>query len=279
MIERIAVLLTVYNRRNGTLKCLKNLYANTIPVGFAFDVYMTDDGCTDGTPEAVSKLFPDVKIIQGDGTLFWNRGMWLAWHEAEKKDYDYYLWLNDDTNLHSNAIYELLRESQMHNGKCIVVVACQSADHSEMTYGGWDKNGLVYPDGISKEVKTVNGNILLVPRYVFKILGNLDYHFHHGGGDFDYSWRAGEAGLKCFQAPMFLGECEPHHDLPSWCDPNVPILKRWAALYKPNGMPPGIIFYQVKRERGVLAACYRYILVHIKCLIPSIWVWRDRLFF
>ena len=59
---------------------------------------MTDDGCTDGTIEAVRDKFHDVRIVKGDGSLFWNRGMLKAWEAAStEKSYDYYIWLNDDT--------------------------------------------------------------------------------------------------------------------------------------------------------------------------------------
>ena len=55
-MKRIAVLLTVYNRKEVTLKGLRSLYnaiaflKNLHPKkDYCFDVYMTDDGCTDGT--------------------------------------------------------------------------------------------------------------------------------------------------------------------------------------------------------------------------------------
>lgn len=88
-LRKIAVLLTVFNRKDKTLECLKRLYAQLPLDGYQVDVYLTNDGCTDGTPEAVKKQFPDVNIINGSGNLFWNRGMYTAWHEAAKKDYDF----------------------------------------------------------------------------------------------------------------------------------------------------------------------------------------------
>lgn len=269
--------MTVHNRRDKTINCLKCLYENAIPHGYNIKVYMTDDGCTDGTPEAVRKLFPNVCIIKGDGNLYWNRGMWTAWNEASKTDFDYYLWLNDDTNLFPYAIKSLISESFNHHDKSIIVGACISPDHSRMTYGGRDKKGLVIPEGISKEVTIVNGNILLVPRAVFQVLGNLNLRFHHGGGDFDYSWRAGQVGIKCYQTPDFLGECDDYHSVPSWCNPQVPFLQRIKALNRPYGMPPDIIFYEERRERGLLIACFHYFTVYLKCFFPILWIWKEKL--
>ena len=72
----IAVLLTVHDRKNKTLRCLENLYKQVLPNYLRLDIYLTDDGCTDGTPEAIKRQFPKVHIIKGDGNLFWNRGMY-----------------------------------------------------------------------------------------------------------------------------------------------------------------------------------------------------------
>lgn len=110
-MQTIAVLLTVFNRKDKTLKCLQHLF-NQLPIeGYSIDVYLTDDGCTDGTPEAVKEQYPQVNIIHGDGNLFWNRGMYTAWEKAAQKGYDFYLWLNDDTILLPNALSKLLISS------------------------------------------------------------------------------------------------------------------------------------------------------------------------
>lgn len=74
-MKRIAVLLTVFNRKEQTLLCLQRLQDQPSPEEFKIVTYLTNDGCTDGTPEAVRREFPDVHIINGDGNLFWNRGI------------------------------------------------------------------------------------------------------------------------------------------------------------------------------------------------------------
>lgn len=83
-MKSIAVLLTVHNRKEKTLRCLQNLFKQEIPADYLIDVYLTDDGCTDGTPEAIRAQYPQVHIIKGNGNLFWNRGMYTAWEAATK---------------------------------------------------------------------------------------------------------------------------------------------------------------------------------------------------
>lgn len=100
---KVAVLLTVHNRREKTLECLQNCYQQIDSMkgdgSYEFAVYLVNDGCTDGTPEAVAESYPQTHIIRGDGSLFWNQGMRAAWTAAAADGQDFYLWLNDDTIL------------------------------------------------------------------------------------------------------------------------------------------------------------------------------------
>ena len=134
-MKTIAVLLTVFNRKDKTLQCLEQLYKLLPLDGYQVDVYLTDDGCTDGTPEAVAEQFLQVNVIHAKGDLFWNRGMWTAWNTAAKaKDYDFYLWLNDDTFVYGNMLKVLTDAAVETNEKAIIVGATESTDHSAITY-------------------------------------------------------------------------------------------------------------------------------------------------
>lgn len=62
----VAVIMTVHNRKAQTIECLNHLY-NEASV---FDVYLTDDGCTDGTSEEIVSKFPNVYILNGDQRIF-----------------------------------------------------------------------------------------------------------------------------------------------------------------------------------------------------------------
>lgn len=272
-MQTVAVLLTVFNRKNKTLECLKRLYAQLPLDGYRVDIYLTNDGCTDGTPETVALQFPEVHIIEGSGNLFWNRGMYTAWQEAAKKNYDFYLWLNDDTYVYPNMLNTLLNASAVKNDKAIIVGATQSLDRKNITYGGRLSNGKIpIPNGEMTSVQYFNGNIVLVPCYVYNILGNLDYYFTHSKGDFDYGLRASKASIEIYQVGECLGECDLHESLDKWCNPEVPFVQRWKMLYRPNGMPPKETFHLEKKHSGLLIATFHYITVHLRCLLPSLWV-------
>jgi len=43
MNKRIAVLLTVFNRRETTLACLESLFSGSVPEGYYIEVYLEKD--------------------------------------------------------------------------------------------------------------------------------------------------------------------------------------------------------------------------------------------
>lgn len=272
-MKTIAVLLTVFNRKEKTLECLNRIYNQEKVNNLKIEIYLTNDGCTDGTPDAVKGLYPDVKIINGNGNLFWNRGMYTAWKEAAKQDYDFYLWLNDDTYTYPYMLKSLIESSSLHSDSCIIVGATQDTNHQQATYGGRLSNGKIpFSQNSETEVHYFNGNIVLIPRKVFQVLGNLDYVFTHSKGDFDYGMRAKKIGIKMFQTASFLGECDLHESIDKWCDPNIPFKQRWKLLHRPNGMPPYETFHLEKRHLGLLTALFHYCTIHIRCIIPSLWI-------
>ena len=105
MKKKVAVLLTCHNRKEITIACLDSFYTTIKPDNFIFHIFLVDDGCIDGTSQAISLKYPEIFIIKGDGNLFWAGGMRLAWDEAMKNDNYYsFLLLNDDVVLSENYI-------------------------------------------------------------------------------------------------------------------------------------------------------------------------------
>lgn len=269
----IAVLLSCHNRKQKTLKCLKFLNDQVgIDTEYKIEIFLVDDGSTDGTAEAISLDFPQVNIIKGNGELYWNRGMHLAWETAAAyKDFDYYLWLNDDTFLFKNTLENLFSKTFATS---IVCGATKSSILNNATYGGISNknNKLLIPNGSYQNADYCNGNCVLIPSNVYKKLGNLDPIFQHALGDFDYSLRARKQGIEIKVAPDFIGYCEIHDFTPKWRSKSLNVLNRLNNLYNPlSGCYPTEYFVFDKRHNGLFTACLHYFTIHIRCLFPILW--------
>ena len=273
MIITIAVLLTCFNRHVKTLTCLGSLYNCQIPENHILDVYLVDDGSSDGTSIAVKRDFPQVTIIQGTGNLFWNKGMYLAWTSAiRKKEYDYYLWLNDDTLLIKSAVKLLLENSKLLNNRRIIVGATCSKEKGRVTYSGYifpDKK--LYPNDTWQKCDFFNGNIVLIPSYVFHRVGFLDKQFRHNLGDIDYGMRASKLGFVHSLSPHCLGICEDHDTEPLWRNRSISIFTRLKHLYSPLGNNPFEFFIFERRHNGLCLAILRFFSNHLRAILPQLW--------
>lgn len=236
---QIAVLMACHNRRDSTLTCLQRLHGQTLPQGCRLALFLVDDGSTDGTGDAVRECWPGARVINGDGTLYWNQGMRRAWEQAAPGDYDAYLWLNDDTFLGDDALRTLIDtlHAQMEKvGRAgIVVGTCRDPDSGRRTFGGWTTDGEIEPGPVSQPAECFNGNVVLVSRAAFETVGNLEPAYRHMFGDADYGLRATRAGVPVWVAPGYQAECRPT-PLPVWRSPLVSLGERWKAYHGPKGI-------------------------------------------
>lgn len=281
---KLAILLTVYNRKVKTLACLDNISRQNKNDSYSIDIYMTDDKSTDGTVESVKEKYPYVNIIKGTGNLYWNRGMIAAWQKAVSNDkYDYYLWLNDDTLLYNDAINMLIECSKIKEDNSIIVGSTFSLDGKAVTYGGYKENGIrVVPNGKLQLCEYFNGNIVLIPQKVYHIVGMNDARFSHSIGDFDYGLRAKKNGINSFVAPKVIGLCDRHNRIPIWCNKEYSMIKRLKAFASPLGAAPLEYFEFDKRYKGLVNACFGLIGSFIKCLFPKLFnkrMKKDKMYF
>lgn len=268
----IAVILTVHNRRETTIKCLSIISNLLLPDNCLLKIYITDDGCTDGTSEEVKNKFPNVIIIKGDGNLFWNRGMIAAWKRAAKDDCDFYLWLNDDTMVYEDLFTSIYGLSSEKQHKSIVVGACEF--NGRYTYGGRNFDGTVAVPNLESaaKVKNFNGNIVWIPKYVFEKVGYLDPYYRHSWGDVDYGLRAIKLGIESYQVDHYLGSCSRHETFSKWCNPDVPLIERLKAINKPTGLAPREVFHYEKQHIGFFTAMFHFVTVYVRCFFPNIWI-------
>ena len=263
-MKKTAVLLTCFNRKEYTLKCLQQLNTS----GIEADIFLVDDCSTDGTSDVVKRQFPEINLIRSTGNLFWNRGMHLAWNEASKKNYDFYIWLNDDVFLYNGAFQELIDCSAQQNHQAIISGIVESEKEDCTLYGGTDGKAMIRPNGQMNSIHNLNGNIVLVPRCVFEQLGNLDPVYHHDLGDIDYGLRAKTMGIGVFTTRKAIASgtanniCRVRKN-------NTGLIQRFSKLYSPLGSHPGINFYFRKKHYGIIKATVFVLHLYILNILPD----------
>ena len=234
----IAAILTVFNRRQKTLSCLEHLFAALDAYNSRRDggegsirlvVYMTDDGSTDGTADSVKTQFAgrDVHIVQGTGSLFWAGGMRVAWQAAiddSSMQWDYFLLLNDDTNVMPNVFEELFEADSYGFQKKGVHgissgITCEPGHPGVITYGGLNfvnktkgRQYLLQPTGTPQHIDLTHANILMVHKKVVDTIGIFHKGYTHACADNDYSMTAHRHNIPVYSTSHVCGECEHDHD-------------------------------------------------------------------
>ena len=225
----VAVLLTCFNRKDLTISCLESLkkarssYNKQKSSNLECSIFLTDDACTDGTSEAVKSCLKDedLHIIYADGNAYWAGGMRLAWREAIKSgDFDFFLLLNDDTEVWDNLFEELFlaheyclrkyNKAGVYGGN-----TTWKTDHTKISFGGkkgnksfFERYQRIYPNGTPQECDIVNANILMVAHSVVKTIGIFPDCYKHGAADNDYGLRANKAGFPVVVTGNFCGSCD-----------------------------------------------------------------------
>lgn len=263
-MQTIAVLMTCHNRREKTLACLTALFNSDPVLNTAIEVFVVDDGSTDGTSSAIKAVYPSVHVIAGDGNLYWNGGMRVAFAAAMVKGFDFYLWLNDDTILYPGAVAALLAlanaEQQRQNKPAVIVGTTQDAPTGAATYGGLCRKSvwrplnhtLVFAAAGATPCETMNGNCVLIPGAVAKQVGNLEPAFVHAMGDIDYGLRASKAGFPLMVLPGFIGTCSHNPVDNTFMDSRLSRRLRWSKITSLKGLPPKQWFVLVRRHAGLL---------------------------
>ena len=190
------------------------------------DIFLTDDGCTDGTPAAVRESIKgiNVYVVQGDGNLYWAGGMRAAWNAALKsRGYDYYLLINDDTFIYNNALTTLFETEKYcldtYKRKGIYSgITCAPDNKLTITYGGdvWVNRAKAISKRLGPSDKPqlcdmTNANILLIPNEVVGEIGIFYEGYQHGIADYDYSIQARDRGVPVLITADICGECENDH--------------------------------------------------------------------
>lgn len=222
----IYVIIPVHNRLSKTIICLKSIEKQT---NFSdLSVIIINDGSSDNTQDYISKNFPAVTILKGDGSLFWGGAIKLGIDYAlkRKKTNDWILILNNDVELTEDTISNLILIANKNQRKSVVIpLTLDAKDRKTVIKSGtiilsWFFNITkhVFENMKVDQIKNTEpvivdiftGRCVLHPVEIFEITGNYDAeNFRHYCCDDEFSIRIKKYGYYTLLSPsnkIFLSE-------------------------------------------------------------------------
>lgn len=274
----ITALIVSHNRRETTLKAIRALIRNAGQLSLT--IVLFDDGSTDQTSAAVQNSFPEVIVRHGDGTFFWNKGLYQSWLVALDQPSDAVLWLNDDVTI-DEKIFETVLDcwhlaERRRPDRHFILVGATRDSRQEVTYGGRVRRysclsyklDLVTPGTDLIPIDTFNGNFVIVPREVTEVIGLNDPVYHHNFGDVDYGLRARKAGVDVLLLPGTVGTCARNTQKyeQGYGSPNLGIFEQWRKVNSHHGLPLRNWFRFTRRHSGLcfpihFIAPYRHLVI------------------
>tara|TARA_Y100001933_G_C18982911_1_gene557339 strand:- start:85 stop:912 length:828 start_codon:yes stop_codon:yes gene_type:complete len=250
--------------------------------GWDMSIYLTDDGSTDGTSEAVSENFPQVKILKGDGSLYWAGGMRNSWSEALKGNYDAYLLLNDDTNVYPHLFEAVLKTHDYSISNYgvggVYVGTTIDSNTKKITYGGsvfthrllGKIRRVPFNNTIPEECELGNANIMWVSGNVVETIGILSKGYIHGMADYDYTMKAVKSNLPVLVIPGTSGECTNDHGEIYEKFANLKFKERINFLFNPVGLDFKSQLHHMKKHFPIRLPVF-YFMGWFKVIFPNIY--------
>lgn len=239
---RFAVIVPVHNRKNITLNYLRQML-EIDPVDAQLDIVIVDDGSTDGTAPAIRDLYPNIVILQGDGSLWWTGAINMGVRYAMNAHYDYVLVMNDDLELAKDFLVRLMEVITANPGALVSSVLLNKAatGDEEIIAAGFKMVGFFkdtralhsgdrYSDDLGEIVNCdlLTGASLAIPVQVFRAIGIFDnINFPHNWGDFEFTRRASLKGYACIVAAKSKVFTEHNQNYPAFYFLNA---TRWEYL-------------------------------------------------
>ncbi len=246
LLAELTIIIVTWNTRELTLRCLETLFENT--PNLSMRVIVADNGSEDGSADVIAERFPQVDLIRNEGDF----GFARANNEAiERVDSEWILLLNPDTEVHPNAINNLLAFSKQHPEAGITGGRTVFPDGSLNPASAWNKStpwslfcylagftivfkdsSVFNPEAIGgwkrdtvRHVDVVQGSFFMLRTALWRKLGGFDRRYFMYGEEGDMCLRAQAMGYR----PMITPDAEIMHLGGASAPRGVRLLQNWTA--------------------------------------------------
>lgn len=222
---RLSVIILSFNTRDYTLKCLQSISDQALdPKGGELEVFIADNGSTDGSVEAVRKAYPWAKIVENKENIGFAAGNNRA---VKKARGNIILLLNSDTIVFKDSFTEMVGflERTEDAGAATARLELQDGGLDLGCHRGFPTptNALTYFLRLEQmfpnlklfsgyhqtwkdfnrihEVDVISGACFFVKKKVIEEVGLMDERYFMYAEDIDWCMRIRKAGWKIYYNP------------------------------------------------------------------------------
>ena len=201
---KLLVVIVTYNAMQWAERCFDSMRKSTIKP----DVFVVDNGSTDGTQAYIQQNYPEVKFIQSKENLGFGKANNMGMQFALDNDYDYIYLLNQDAWVMPDTFEKLIEVSQKHPEYGILSPFQMNADmkHIDVNFiksaCSWNSNANIFNDLYNQSldevysVSFVMAAHWLITKNCMKKVGGFSPSFPHYGEDVNYKERAKFCGFN-----------------------------------------------------------------------------------
>jgi GT2 family glycosyltransferase len=106
---KLSIVILCWNDRNVIDGCLTSIYRETTNI--EFEIIISDNGSSDGSPQFVREKYPDVRVIENETNLGFAKGNNVGISQSSG---EYVLILNPDTIIHEHALEKWISYADRH---------------------------------------------------------------------------------------------------------------------------------------------------------------------
>ena len=185
---RVSAILVSYNSKEDLLRNLPPLLEATSRD--TDEVILVDNNSSDLTAEIVSRLFPEVRVIEAGSNLGFGGAVNLAAAQARGRTL---LILNPDVRMRSQDIDALVARVDRTGGVAGPVL-CEPSSGKRLYGSRYDLMGLPIESSRPRPAFYVQGCALAISSALFRRIGGFDDRYFLFAEDADLCWRAGTSG-------------------------------------------------------------------------------------
>ena len=216
-MKKVSVIIVNWNGKDVLSDCLESLlkqdYAN-------LEIWVSDNGSEDGSQAMVKKTFPSVRLLENGENLGFGSAINRVLQKAEG---DYFLFLNNDLELTTNCVKELviLLDSDPQIGAAVPKILYHSNSRQPSSPNNSaiinsfgvliNYTGIACPNLVDEMdrdnlslTETACGGIFMFTKEVYERVGGFDDDLFLYHEDHDLSWRIRLAGWHLKVIPQAI---------------------------------------------------------------------------